>query len=54
VKVLSIAFASLFRVAALALLAAAPDASAQGHPSRPITVPPRTRTAMAVGTDLAI
>ena len=53
-KLVSIALAALFRTAALALFAAPVDASAHGYPSRPITVPPRTRTAMAVGTDLAI
>src|SRR5207245_6664630 len=38
VKVLSIALASLLRVAALALLPATLEASAQDYPSRPITV----------------
>ena len=37
-KVLSIALAILLRVAALALLAATLEASAQDYPSRPITV----------------
>src|SRR5207302_7686259 len=38
VKVLSIALASLLRAAALALLVATLEASAQDYPSRPITV----------------